>query len=117
MADFQEGEHVHYVVEGPIVALVETADGVGIVLMTGPGEGTVISGRQLDIVKRGSYPRDAEIKRLRARADDVRAIHPREISAVSMGPVCGSCRDTYEDPMPWPCPTIAELDGLDGGAS
>ncbi|MES2342900.1 MAG: hypothetical protein V4597_14590 [Pseudomonadota bacterium] len=56
----------------------------------------------------------AEVDRLRARADDVRAIHPREINAVSMRPVCGSCRDSSEDPMPWPCPTIAELDDLDG---
>lgn len=59
----------------------------------------------------------AEVKQLRSRAEDVRAIHPRETSAVTMKPVCGSCRDTYENPMPWPCPTIAELDGLDDGGA
>jgi hypothetical protein len=56
----------------------------------------------------------AEVDRLRARANDVRAIHPRETSAVTLSPVCGSCRDSSEDPMPWPCPTIAELDEPDG---
>ncbi len=63
--DFQEGDFVRYVVEGPILALVETDEGVGIVLRIIGPEATVVSGSRLDLIQRGPDPRDAEIKRLR----------------------------------------------------
>ncbi len=44
---------------------------------------------------------------LNAQVDAVHTIHPYEIHG-GRG-VCGSCRDSSEDPMPWPCPTMAAL--------
>jgi hypothetical protein len=46
----------------------------------------------------------------KAAVERVRAVHPKETWAVNFGDVCGSCRDSSENPMPWPCPTIAALD-------
>ncbi len=52
-----------------------------------------------------------EIAGLKAANDRVRALHTRTTSAVSLGPVCGSCIDAHsEQPAPWPCPTITALD-------
>jgi chromosome segregation ATPase len=49
---------------------------------------------------------DAELERLRA---GIRAIHQREDSYVCGGS-CSYCRDADEDPVKWPCPTVALLD-------
>lgn len=50
----------------------------------------------------------AELDQLGEQIARVRAAHPRQESVD--GPVCGACRDPYEDPVPWPCPTICALD-------
>jgi hypothetical protein len=39
----------------------------------------------------------------------VRAMHPVERHYGRS--VCGHCRDGWEDPVPYPCPTIAALEG------
>lgn len=84
--EFEEGEFIRYVVEGPILALLQAEDGVGVALGTHPGECMVISGRSLKFIQRGPDPRDAEIKRLRARADDSATLageplHAHELSS------------------------------------
>lgn len=49
-----------------------------------------------------------EIERLRERIARVKAVHPLERHLGRS--VCGSCRDAWEDPMAYPCPTMAALD-------
>lgn len=69
--DFQVDEVVRYVVEAPILALVQTEDGMGVALGTHPGECMVASGRDLKFIQRGPDPRDAEVEQLRQRIDEL----------------------------------------------
>jgi hypothetical protein len=69
--ELETGRIVRYVVEGPILALVETHEGMGVVLGIGGAEATVISGRALELIECGPDPRDAEVEQLRQRITEL----------------------------------------------
>lgn len=60
------------------------------------------------LVSKGRMMQEHDAIELAERVQRVRDLHSREQRGDR--PVCGACLDAYEEPLAWPCPTIAALD-------